>query len=136
MRGLLVLILLGLAGFFAWRYFAAPRAPRENPAEARQTASQVVRFWVDSIREGKKDRAFDVCSEAGRRQTEGVFEELLREQWQLGAKSYDFKIHPVAAADTFKVTLSSPSGLVTYLRIRAEKAGEEYRIAEARLEGY
>ncbi|MCD6384971.1 hypothetical protein J7M23_04260 [Candidatus Sumerlaeota bacterium] len=135
MGKLIVLIIIVVAGIFAYMYFTQPPNPADVQAKAQSSGYNVVKYWLECAKQGRINDMQAVTDPSAKNDTQRAMDELYQIETKTGSTYDEFSVFTMGAPNAYRAILSSSQdGILLQLTIRAEEKNGKFWIIDVTVE--
>ncbi len=130
-KGLIILIIVIVAGIVAYQQLTVPPDPQKVRAEAQQTSRGVVDYLLNAMMLDRDTDAAAVCAPNTRGQMSSALKFLRQREEELGSQCDSYNFFGMGTPDAYKAILSSNSaGVLLQMTVIAEKKDGTYHVTQ------
>jgi hypothetical protein len=127
MKGLIVIIILVIAGFFIYQQISQPPDPLEVREKAQQTEKGMVQYLLNSMSLKRDADALAVSDDNATGQVKSAMRALEEEEKQLHTQCDDYVFFTMGAAGSYKAIFSSKdSGVLLKVTLIVKEKNGKY----------
>jgi hypothetical protein len=110
MKKILILLVIAILAFLAYRYFSKPLDPAKQIQKAQQSAFGVVRFWLDQAKQDNAQLMAAVCDTSAKGQSNLMLEAIHEAERERGNGYKDYFVRSMGGGGGIKAILSGEDG--------------------------
>ena len=107
MKTIIIIVVVLIAGFFIYQQMSQPPDPLKVRAKAQENAHSCIKYFLDSIINGRDADMLAVCAEAAYGQAESAVRAIHAEESRLGGTFDEYTCFAMGAEGAYRAALSS-----------------------------